>query len=283
MFTADVRDAPGLKTAAAACDTVFHLAARVHEISVPDNGEADYRSHNVDGTRNVLAAAAACGIERFVFVSSVKAIGDGAPICIDELFSGAPKTSYGRSKLEAERLVFQAGRATGMHVACIRPPLVYGRGNRGNLVRMIAAIDAGRFPPLPDSGNRRSILHVANLTDGLLLAATHSRANGECYIVTDTHAYSTRALYEMIVRALGRRVPRWSAPGWALKTLAMGGDAVGAFRGRPFTFNSDVLARLMESSWYSSAKITRELGYEPRVSFEQALPDLIAWYRTPLR
>lgn len=277
LVAADVCEPDGLRAAFTGCDTVFHLAARVHERS---DGPADeHQAINVEGTRNVLSAATACGSERFVYVSSVKAMGEGTPELVDESCSEFPETSYGRSKLDAERLVLETGRATGMHVVCLRPPLVYGSGARGNLERMIAAIDRGIFPPLPETGNRRSFVHVENLLDAILLVATRPEANGQRYIVTDAQPYSTRALYEAIVRGLGRRVPRWTVPLWMLEALARAGDVVGRLSGRALAFNSGTLLKLTESSWYSSAKITRELGYRPQVTFADALPELITSYR----
>ena len=150
-------------------------------------------------------------------------------------------------------------------------------------VLFTVAIDAGRFPPLPDSGNCRSIVSVTNLIDAAVLAAMEPKANGQCYIVTDARAYSARALYEAITRALGRRVPHWSVPLSVLRVLARVGDGIGAIRGRRFVFDTDALAKLIESSWYSAAKITRELGYRPRVSLDEALPDLVTWYRATRR
>lgn len=278
LVVADVCEATGLKAAMGGCDTVFHLAARVHERST--RHDAEDRSVNVEGTRNVLSAAVACGYERFVFVSSVKAMGEGAAGCLDESCAEDPRTSYGRSKLDAERLVFETGRTSGMHVACLRPPLVYGAGARGNLERMIGAIHRGFFPPLPDTENRRSLVHVENLVDAALLVATHPHANGQCYIVTDAQPCSTRALYEMIAGGLGRKIPRWTVPLWILESLARAGDAARTVSGRTVPFDTAVLQKLIESSWYSSAKITRELGYRPRRALDDALPELIAWYRT---
>jgi nucleoside-diphosphate-sugar epimerase len=79
---------------------------------------------------------------------------------------------------------------------------------------------------------------------------------------------------------LGKRVPRWSVPLALLKAAAYGGDAIGRVRGRRFTFDSDALEKLTGDAWYSSEKISRELGYRPKVTFEDALPEMIAWYRS---
>lgn len=279
VVAGDVRDPQAMKAAAAGCETVFHLAGKAHALTEVQGDEAAYRDVNAEGTRHVLEGAVAGGARRFVLFSSVKAMGEGGERCLDETFDGPPETPYGRSKLEAERLVGEIGKRAGLHVACLRFPLVYGPGNKGNLYKMIVAVDRGMFPPLPELGNRRSMVHVVDVVRAALLAADRAAANGRCYIVTDGHAYSTRQLYELICRALGKRVPGWHVPLWTLQAMGRAGDAIGRVRGKRFVFDSDALEKLTGSAWYSSEKIARELGYHPSVSFENALPDLIAWYR----
>lgn len=275
----DVRNLLAMEQATAGVDTVFHLAGKAHALSDVQQDEAAYHSVNVDGTGNVLKGAVAGGAKRFVFFSSVKAMGEEAPECQDESRDSLPKTAYGRSKLAAEHLVLDYGKRTGLHVVCLRLPLVYGPGNKGNLFQMISAIDRGFFPPLPDLENRRSMVHVSNVVEAALLAATSQAANGKCYIVTDARAYSTRKLYEMICRELGKQVPQWHTPLVMLKVLGRVGDMIGYIRGKRFLFDSDALEKFIGSAWYSCEKISRELGYRPSITFEDALPELIAWYR----
>ncbi len=279
VVAGDVRDPQAMKAAAAGCEAVFHLAGKAHALTEVQGDEEVYRAVNTDGTRHVLEGAVAGGARRFVLFSSVKAMGEGGARCLDETFDGPPETPYGRSKLAAEQLTLDIGRRAGLHVSCLRLPLVYGPGNKGNLSKMIAAIDRGLFPPLPELGNRRSMVHVVDVARAALLAADQAVANGRRYIVTDGHAYSTRQLYELICRALGKRVSGWHVPLWTLQAMGRAGDAIGRVRGKRFIFDSDALEKLTGSAWYSSEKITRELGYRPSVSFEHALPDLITRYR----
>ncbi len=275
----DVRDPQAMKAAAAGCGTVYHLAGKAHAFTEVRGDEDVYRAINTGGTRHVLEGAVAGGARTFVLFSSVKAAGEGSTRCLDESFDGPPTSPYGRSKLAAEQVALDIGRLAGLHVVSLRFPLIYGPGNKGNLLKMIAAIDRGIFPPLPELGNRRSMVHVVDAVQAAVQAAHAPAANGQCYIVTDGRAYSTRELYELICRALGKPIPRWHVPLWTLKTLGKVGDAIGQISGKRFLFDSDALDKLIGSAWYSSDKISCQLGYRPSITFQEALPKLITWYR----
>lgn len=257
-------------------DTIFHLAARVHKASETSEDDTEYRRVNVNGTRRVLDAAIRVRAERFVFFGSVKAMGEGGAECTDETWEAAPQTAYGRSKLEAERIVAEAGCCHGLHTANLRLPLVYGPGGRGNLERMLGAISRGRFPPLPEVGNKRSMVHVTDVVEAALLAARRPEAKGQTYIVTDGPPYSTREIYALMCEALGKEIPAWAVPAPVLGVIAAAGDGIGRVRGRPFPFDSDVLKKLTGSAWYSSEKIERGLGFKPSVRLKQALPEMVA-------
>jgi len=261
-------------------DVVFHLAGRVHDLTerVPD--ETAYQAANVDATRALLAAAASRPRpHRLVFMSSLAVTGDTGRALADESPAAPPATPYGRSKLAAERLVLAAGERHGMHVCILRPALVYGPGAKGNLPRMLAAVDRRRFPPLPELGNRRSLVGVGDVVRAALLAAGRQEAAGQTYVVTDGRAYSTRGMYVAMARALGREPGAVTVPRWCLAGLAKAGDLVGRVGGRRFVFDSAALERLTGSAWFSSDKIARELGWRPTQTLEAALPAMVAEYR----
>ncbi len=170
-----------------------------------------------------MDAVLAAGGRRLVYLSSVKAMGaaisaGGEPV--DETTPPAPDTLYGRAKLATERSVLAAGKAGRLHVCVLRSPMIYGLTGAGNIARMIDAVARNRFPPWSKIGNRRPSLHVQDLIAAALLAATHPRACGRTYLVTDGKGYSTRWLYELIRLALGKPVPGWTVPYWALATAA---------------------------------------------------------------
>ena len=266
--------------AMAGADTVFHLAGYAH---ADDEGSANAENQHwavtVSGTQALLDEALRTGVRRLVYFSSVKAMGEAGADCKDETEEPRPTTAYGKAKLEAERLVRQAAEENEMHVCVLRLPLVYGPGVKGNLVRMIEVIERGRFPPLPETGNRRSMVHVDDVVQAALLGVENPRADGQTYIVTDGQTYSIRQIYVLIADALGKIVPRWSVPEGALRSGAKVGDLIGRLRGRRFFFNSVGLEKLLGSAWWSCEKIRQELGYCPTRTFEASVEEMIAAYR----
>jgi UDP-glucose 4-epimerase len=278
IATGDIRDAAAVAACARGADVVFHLAGKAHDLAEwHDTGE--HHDVTVGGTSNVLAGAAAAGVTRVVFFSSLAVYGAWSDRVRDEEDECRPVTPYGVAKLAAERLLFERGPRAGVAVVTLRPAMVYGPGCKGNLPRMIRMIDRGWFPPLPKTGARRSLLHVNNLVDAAILAADHRAAAGRTYIVTDARAYSAREMQTLIARALGRPLPRWSVPPASLRAVAALGDLVGRVRGRRAPFDSEALDRLIAPAEFSSARIERELGYAPVPTFESAIPDVVAEFR----
>lgn len=256
-------------------DVIFHLAGKAHALAETQQDEDEYFRINTEGTRKLLEAAKAARVKRFVFFSSVKAMGEGGDICLDEQAACEPETLYGKSKLEAERLVLEGGFVPEPVV--LRLSMVYGPTRKGNLPRMIESIRKGRFPPLPETGNKRSMVHVDDVVRAATLAADRGSAIGQTYIVTDGQACSTRQIYEWICEALGRTIPNWKIPMPVLKDLAKIGDGIGRLRGHRFIFDSDALEKLTASACYSSLKIERELGFCPRRKLCESLPGIIAF------
>lgn len=259
----------------AGVDTIFHLAGKAHALAENRQDEAEYRLVNTEGTQKLLEAAKQAGVKRFVFFSSVKAVGDSQSQPMDETAMGEADTPYGRSKYEAEQLVLHGGYVP--HPVVIRPCMVYGNTDKGNLPRMIKAISRGLFPPLPEFNNRRSMVHVEDVVAAALLAAGKAESAGQIYIVSDEQDYSTRQLYDWIKAALGKPPASWTISWSTLVKLAKAGDAIGKLSGRRFPFDSDALRKLSGSAWYSSAKIRRELGFQPQHTLQQSLPDIIRY------
>lgn len=254
-------------------DTIFHLAGKAHALAERTNDESEYQQINVEGTRKLLEAAKQAGVKRFIFFSSVKAVGESEFQPMDETLTLPADTHYGQSKYAAEQLVLQGNYVP--HPVVIRPCMVYGNTDKGNLPRLIRAIKRGFVPPLPELHNRRSMVHVEDVVMAAIWAAEKKQAAGQVYIVTDGHYYSTRQIYEWVREGLGKTPVKWEIPLVLLVGMAKLGDAIGRLIGRRFLFDSAALQKLSGSAWYSSVKIERELGFLPKHTLPQSLPDII--------
>lgn len=257
-------------------EAVFHLAGRVHQFDDRPSSEAEHFRVTVEGTRTLLAASTHAGVKSFVFFSTCAVLPIGLPEDVDESTEPRPTTPYAKAKLAAEELVIGMNGSNGMRTACLRLPMVYGPGHKGQLPRMIGAIDRGWFPPIPDLGGRRSLVHVEDVVSAALLVARSPQSAGKVYIVSEPRAYTSRELYESILHSLGRRTPRWQVPISALRMAAVAGDIGERLIGRRLPFDSEALRKLSEPAMFSGARIELELGYKPERSFATSVHDLVS-------
>ena len=255
-------------------DTVFHLAGKAHALAEVFQDSLEYQQINTQATQKLLEAAQQAGVKRFIFFSSVKAVGD-SELIQNETSQLPADTPYGQSKYAAEHLVLQGGYVP--HPVVIRPCMVYGNSKKGNLPKMINALVRGFFPPLPDVHNHRSMVHVEDVVQAALLVAKSPKAAGQIYIVSDGQDYSSRQLYELICKALNKSVSPFSVPLVVLNFLAKLGDLIGKLLARRFIFDSDTQQKLLGSARYSSKKIENELGFKAKYSLQQSLPEIVRY------
>jgi UDP-glucose 4-epimerase len=243
-------------------DTVVHLAARVHVMrETAADPLAEFRKVNVQGTRNLARQAAAAGVKRFVFLSSVKVNGEstlpGKTFGPDD--DPAPQDAYGISKLEAERVLREVCASSGMEFVVIRPPLVYGPGVRGNFRTMAHWIQRGMPLPLGAIDNRRSLVALDNLVDLIVSCLTHPAVANQVLMAADGEDVSTTDLLRKVATAHGvpaRLVP--VPPSWLRGCAAMLGKRVAA--------------DLLLGSLVIDASRTRDmLGWLPVVSMDEQL------------
>jgi len=202
-------------------DTVFHLAGFSHDMRDASKISDLYYKVNVGATVQLAELAVKSGVKRFVFVSSVKAGGNSTPgTCANEKDQNNTEEVYGRTKREAELKLLKIGQESGMHISIIRPSLVYGPNVKGNLQLMLSGIEKGWFPPLPETGNRRSMIHVDDLVRAIFLVAEDERANGEIFIATDGAPHSSRDIYSAMCNIAGKSIPKWSVPKFLFNLVA---------------------------------------------------------------
>ncbi len=259
-----------LEEAVKGCDYIFHLAGITKACR-----ENDFFCVNVDGTRNLVEVARRYGdkLKRFVFVSSLAAVGpspDGRPLTEED--EPHPVSVYGRSKLEAERIVLEASQH--MPVTVIRPPAVYGPRDR-DFYFFFKLIKRGIFPYWGKA--RYSLVYIDDLISGIIIAAETERSAGQVYFISDCREYTNEEVAYEISRVLDRPVTKVRIPMSVMPFLASIGERLG--RG-PTIFNRDKVRELRYRYWVCDcSKAVRELGFRPRVSLKEGLKWTADWYR----
>ena len=239
------------KSALELIDTVFHTAGFAHDMRNAGEIEDLYHKVNVNATIQLAELAVESGVKKFIFISSVKA--GGRPtfgVCASEKDQGHPEGIYGKTKREAELKLLKIGKESDMHVSIIRPSLVYGPNVKGNLQLMLSSIKSGWFPPLPETGNKRSMIHVDDLVRAILLVAEDDRTNGEIFIATDGIPYSSRDIYNAMCNVLGKSIPKWSVPKFLFDIASLISPRI-----------KYKLNKLLGDECYSSAKL-EALGFK---------------------
>lgn len=241
-------------------DVVIHCAARVHVMAeTAADPLAAFREVNVGAALNLARQAAAAGVRRFIFLSSIKVNGEltepGRPFTFHD--SPSPADPYAVSKAEAEAGLLQLAKQTGMELVIIRPVLVYGPGVKGNFQRMMVWVKRSRVLPLGAVDNRRSLVALDNLVDLIATCVDHPAAAGQIFLVSDGKDLSTPEMLRHMGRALGRPVRlAWLPVAW----LKVGAALLG---------KRDVAQRLCGSLQVDIEHTCKTLGWMPPVSVEQ--------------
>ena len=239
-----------------------HAAARVHVMQDKSSSPlAEFRRVNVQGTLNLARQAAAAGVRRFIFISSIKVNGEatqlGQPFTADD--APAPLDAYGVSKMEAEQGLREIAAQTGMEVVIIRPPLVYGPGVKANFAAMMRWLRRGVPLPLGAIHNQRSFVALGNLVDLIVTCLTHPAAANQTFLVSDGEDVSTTELLRRMGEALGHPARLIPVPAGLLKLAA-------TLLGKP-----DVAQRLCGSLQVDIEKTRRLLGWSPPISLDEGL------------
>ncbi|RME82067.1 MAG: NAD-dependent epimerase/dehydratase family protein [Zetaproteobacteria bacterium] len=261
------------ESALSGVDCVVHLAGRAHALADSARDAASYFSLNTEGTIRLATEAVRQSIRRFVFVSTVKAADEPGARVADEGWNPWPSDPYGASKRAAEEALWAL--KDRLEIVILRPAMVYGPTEKGNLPRLIRACARGWLPRLPDSGHRRSMVHVEDLADAIWLAATHPRAAGEVFLVSDGRAYAIHEIDAWIREALGKKSLRLTLPVGAWRALAEIGEIMGRIAGRRMPWDRDAYQKLFGPALYDSGKIQNLLGFRPKRDLQTALPEIV--------
>jgi len=248
-------------------DVVVHLAARVHVIhDVSTDPLSAFRQVNVAGTERLTRQAAAAGVRRLIYISSIKVNGEESPVAYTEKSTSIPQDAYAISKWEAEQKLHQVAAETGLEVVIIRPPLVYGPGVKANFLQLLNFVKRGIPLPLAEVENRRSLIFVENLVDAIIACVDRPEAAGQTYLVSDGDDISTAELIRRISHALGRPDRLFPFPPGIMR---MAGRLLG---------QSAAMDRLLGTLTVEVSKIRNDLNWTPPYTMEQGLAETADWF-----
>lgn len=241
---------------------IVHTAARVHIFNdrVADP-LTEFRCVNVTGTLRLAEQAAAMGVRRFVFVSSIGVNGVQSPLgtAFSETDKPNPHNPYALSKWEAEQGLLRVAGETGMEVVIIRPPLVYGPDAPGNFGSLMRWLQRGVPLPLGAIHNQRSLVSLDNLVDLIVTCLTHPAAVNQIFLVSDGEDVSTTELLRRMGQAMGR-------PARLVPVLASWLKLAATLMGK-----RDVASRLCGSLQVDIEKTRRLLGWTPPLTVDEGL------------
>jgi nucleoside-diphosphate-sugar epimerase len=261
----------GWSKALQSAEAVIHLAARVHVIrEAVDDTLAEFRHVNTEGTINLARQSASAGVRRFIFLSTIGV--NGSSTLPRKVFAPSdtpsPHDPYSMSKYEAEIGLDSIAQSTGMELVIIRPPLVYGPKNPGNMARLFKVTDTGIPLPLTALGtNIRSFVGVSNLIDLILHCLVHPAAANQTFHVSDDDDISTAELLRRMGKALGKPVRNLPIPQTMLKT------------GLRLIGKGEWVDKLCGDLRVDISETKRVLGWKPKVTMEEELERTAKWWR----
>lgn len=271
-----IEDRSSLAKAVPGVDAVVHVAGIVKA-----RRPQDFFDVNTEGTKNLLdAALSGGGVGRFVYVSSLAAMGpspDGAPV--HEQAEPRPVTHYGRSKLAAERAVLEA--AGRMPVTVVRPPMIYGPRDRETLA-FFTSVKNGVLPMMGDGRNTLSVIYGADCAAAVVRAATlPSALSGRAYFVEDGAVYVWREALRDVETALGRKAfVRVGLPMQVVQAAAAVTQLWGKATGTAQMLTLDKVNELRQRHWVCAGDgARRDLGWEPKVRWAEGVAAAVRWYR----
>ena len=274
----DMMDRSAIRSATYGVDAIVHLGGRVHVMKErAQDSLYQFRRVNVEGTRILLEEARRNSVRRFVFASSVKAVGESNTTPWTERETPRPIDPYGITKLEAEKLVAAFGASGDLNFTIVRLPLVYGPGMRGNMLRLFRLVDAQIPLPLGSINNRRSLAFSGNVAAAIHCVLESPRAKDQIFFVADREAPSTPELIRAISIGLGKRVALVPIPAQSLRIIASTSESLS--RVLPVPSIGPVVHRLIDSLTISIEKISEFIGYNPPYSLVEGLEQTASWFK----
>ena len=253
-------------------NVVIHLAGKAHDLKKVSN-PADYYEANFELTKQLFDAFLCSEASVFIFMSTVKAAADSIQKILTEDFVPNPKTHYGIAKQQAEKYILSTKLPVGKSVYILRPCIIHGPGNKGNLNLLYQLVSKGLPWPLGDYKNQRSFLSIDNLCFVIKELLENRDIPSGVYQVADDHPLSTNELIQLIGTSLDKKSKIWNIPSFWIKRIAQIGDLLN------LPLNSERLQKLTEDYVVSNVKITKAMGKKLPVSSKQGLLSTLKSFR----
>ncbi|RVU00713.1 NAD-dependent epimerase/dehydratase family protein [Mucilaginibacter limnophilus] len=234
-------------------DAIIHLAGKAHDLK-NTSLEAEYFLVNTDLTMQVFKEFLRSEATDFIYLSTVKAAADSVSGELLETDEPQPATAYGRSKLAAEQQLLAMPLPLGKRLFIIRPCMIHGPGNKGNLNLLYTLVNKRVPYPLAAFSNKRSVLSIQNLLFALNAILSDSKIPGGIYNIADDEPLSTTQMIDIMAKALHIKAFKWHISPGLIKFAARAGDKL------HLPLNSHRLQKLTESYVVNNAKLKKALG-----------------------
>ena len=234
-------------------EAIIHLAGKAHDTK-NTSAEKEYFEINTELTKKLFEEFQKTPAQDFIYFSSVKATADTVEGFLDENHKSNPQTPYGKSKLEAEEFLLSQKLPENKRLFIIRPCMIHGPGNKGNLNLLYKFVQKGIPYPLAAFENKRSFLSIDNLNFLILEMLSNKNVDSGIYNFADDEVLSTNELVKLIANTSGKKEKLWKISSKLISATAKMGDVM------KLPLNSERLKKLTENYWVSNQKIKNALG-----------------------
>lgn len=285
VMCGSILDQAAVERAVSGVDVVAHLAALLHVTDPPPSLREEYSRVNIAGTKMLVDACRDAAVSRIVLFSTIAVYGYRNDDCVlSETTAPRPDNWYGRTKLEAEKVVLDARDRRGEPIGTVlRLAAVYGSRVKGNYRRLVRSLSGGTFVPVGRGTNHRALVYDKDAAAAAVLAAEHPDARGEVFNVSDGMSPTLAEIVEQICIAAGRRPPVLFLPAAPVRWLVHGANALAAPLGLKLPITPSTFAKYFEDVRVDSSKIRERLGFRPQYDQKTGWTEALASMRSQPR
>jgi UDP-glucose 4-epimerase len=277
----DVTNPVDVQSAMQEIEGVIHLAALLHIVDPPVSLRGMYERVNVHGTESVVNAAVEAGVSRLVFFSTITVYGDSAGRILTEDTPPKPETFYAQTKYKAEQIVLAAKQSDGQPLGtALRLGAVYGARIKGNYRKLLLALSKGRFIPIGDGKNRRTMVYDKDVAQAAVLALSHPSAAGKIYNVSDGRFHAMDEIIGAMCRALGKPLPKFSLSAGSARLIAGLLEDGARVLGMQSPIGRSTIDKYTEDIAVDSQRIQAHLGFASKYDLESGWRETVEHMRS---